>query len=166
MTGPGKTLRKKHMIPREDRMKEETREDNIRRLGSLLEGFEVAMLTTLQTRDGSLHSRPMMTQEMPFDGTLNFLTKFSTDKIDEIRAGSQVNLTYVSPSIGRYISISGAAYILRDRIRIEAMWSEIYRAWFPQGIDEPDLALLRVDVIEAEIWDAASRIEGESIKFA
>jgi general stress protein 26 len=146
-------------------MKDEMRNENIRRLSSLLEDFDVAMLTTLLPRDGSLHSRPMMTQEMPFDGTLNFLTKFSTDKIDEIRAGSQVNLAYVSPTDGRYISISGAAYILRDRMRIEALWSEIYRSWFPQGVDEPDLALLRVDVVEAEVWDSASGVEGESIKF-
>jgi general stress protein 26 len=147
-------------------VKEETREANIRRLNQLIEGFDVAMLTTLQTRQGSLHSRPMMAQEMPFDGTLNFLTKFSTDKIDEIRAGSQVNVSFAAPTKGRYISVSGTAYIIHDRIQIESMWSEIYRAWFPLGLDEPDLALLRVDVNEAEIWDAASGVEGESLQLA
>lgn len=151
-------------------MNETRHEENVARLGTLLKDYQVAMLTTLHAQDGSLHSRPMMTQFFTqtelFDGTLWFFSKFSSAKVDEIRAGSQVNIAYSSPGQNRYISVSGAAYVIRERMRMETLWNEVYRTWFPRGLDEPDLVLLRVDVSEAEIWDAASGVNGEPLKFA
>ncbi len=141
-------------------MNETRREENIRLLSELLEDFDVAMLTTLQPRDGSLHSRPMVAQDALFDGSLWFFSKFSSGKVDEIRAGSQVNLAYTNPAEGRFISVSGAAYVIRERTRLEELWSEAYRTWFPQGLDEPDLVLLRVDVHSAEVWDTDSGADG------
>lgn len=146
-------------------MKDTTQQENIRRLRELLADFPVAMLTTLQPRDGSLHSRPMMAQAAGFDGQLWFFSRFNSAKVDEIRAGSQVNLAYTDPGTGRYLSISGVAYIEHDRRIMQALWSDIYRAWFPRGFDEPDLALLRVEVHQAEVWDAAAHIEGETLRF-
>jgi hypothetical protein len=32
----------------------------------------------------------------------------------------------------------------------------MYRAWFPDGLDDPDLALLKVTVEQAEYWDSSS----------
>jgi hypothetical protein len=32
----------------------------------------------------------------------------------------------------------------------------VYKAWFPQGLDDPDLALLQVHVNQAEYWDTSS----------
>jgi general stress protein 26 len=146
-------------------MKNQTIEDNVRRLKNLLVDFDIAMLTTVQVRDGSLHSRPMMAQVSGFDGQLWFFSRFNSAKVDEIRAGSQVNLAYTDPSSGRYISISGTAYIERDRRKMQDLWSEIYRAWFPRGLDEPDVALLRIEVVEAELWDAATQATGERMRF-
>lgn len=147
-------------------MREEQRNENIKRLQRLLEDFSVAMMTTIQPRDGSLHSRPMMAQAPGFDGSLWFFSRFASGKVDEIRAGSQVNLSFSDPSDGRYISISGAAYVERDRKKMQELWSEIYRAWFPLGLDEPDLVLLRIEVSLAEVWDAHTRLNGELLKFS
>ena len=146
-------------------MRESTRETNIRLLNERLKTFDVAMLTTINTRDGSLHSRPMMTSKADFDGTLWFFSKFSSAKVDEIRSGSQVNLSYSTPAAGRYISVSGAAYVVPDRMKMEELWNESFRAWFPLGIDEPDLVLLRVDVVSAEVWDTEHKEVGASLHF-
>jgi general stress protein 26 len=146
-------------------VKEETREENIQRLGKLLQSFDVAMLTTLQPRDGILRSRPMVAPASEFDGTLWFISKFSSGKVDEIRAGSQVNLSYASESKGRYLSLSGTAYVVPDKLRMETLWTEAYRAWFPHGLDEPELVLLRVDIVEAEIWDSESGTNALLLRF-
>jgi general stress protein 26 len=153
------------MFSQEGQMNEEARAANIQRLNELLRGMKVAMLTTLRSSDSSLHSRPMMVQEQPFDGTLNFLTNINVSQTDEIGAGSQVNLSFADPGQERYISISGAAYLIRDHISIESVWSEIYRPWFPQGTEDPQLALIRVEALEAEVWDSASQARGETIHF-
>ena len=147
-------------------MKEETRQGNEKRLRDLLGKFSVAMMTTLQPRDGSLHSRPMMAQAPGFDGNLYFFSRFATGKVDEIRAGSQVNLAFTDPGVGRYVSISGAAYVERDQQKMKSLWSEMYRSWFPRGLEEPDLVLLRIEVSEAEIWDTDAQANGELLKFA
>lgn len=44
----------------------------------------------------------------------------------------------------------------KDRPRIEEMWNPMYKAWFPKGKDDPEIAVLRVDVTEGEYWDANS----------
>lgn len=148
----------------EERNLNPSQEENLRLLRDQLADFDVAMMTTIQPRDGSLHSRPMVMQKTPFNGTLWFFTNFSTGKVDEIRAGSQVNLAYAIPNQERYLSISGAAYVIRDRIRMETLWNEAYRVWFPKGLDEPDLVLLRIDVVEAEIWDPSAALVGDTIR--
>lgn len=146
-------------------MSETEREKNISRLNDLLKNFNVAMLTTLQSRDGSLHSRPMIARQEVVQGSLWFFSKFASGKVDEIRSGSQVNLSYQNVNAGRYISISGAAYILRDPAQLEAMWNDSYRTWFPQGLAEPELALIRIDVSEAEIWDGNDQHQAERLVF-
>ena len=35
-------------------------------------------------------------------------------------------------------------------------WNPILKAWFPKGLDEPDIALLKVAVEQAEYRDTAS----------
>jgi hypothetical protein len=32
----------------------------------------------------------------------------------------------------------------------------LYRVWFPQGLDDPDLALMKVEVTRGEFWDASN----------
>ena len=30
------------------------------------------------------------------------------------------------------------------------------KAWFPEGLDDPKIALLKVDILQGEYWDASS----------
>jgi general stress protein 26 len=32
----------------------------------------------------------------------------------------------------------------------------MFKAWFPEGEDDPNIAVLRVDVTEAQYWEASS----------
>ena len=45
---------------------------------------------------------------------------------------------------------------MRDRSKIEELWNPLFKAWFPQGLEDPDLALLKVNVDKAEYWDSPS----------
>lgn len=132
-----------------------------RKLARMIRGVRVAMLTTVAA-DGSLHSRPMAVEvedeekerDREYNGRLWFFTKVDSGKVDEIKNDSEVNLAYVSYEDHRYVSLSGRATIVRDQEKIEALWSPLYRPWFAKGIDEPGLALLRVDVRTGRYWDA------------
>lgn len=124
----------------------------VRKLALMIRGIKVAMLTTCAT-DGALHSRPMATLDADFDGVVWFFSRASSGKVDEIRADAEVNLAYASPEDHRYVSLSGRASIVRDPEKMRELWSPAGRMWFAQGLDDPDLVLLRVDVRVAQYWD-------------
>lgn len=132
-----------------------TREQMVAKVGELIKDINVAMMTT-EAEDGLLHSRPMATQKTEFDGALWFFTGLSTGKISEIDWNPEVNLSYSDGSANKYVSVSGTAELVDDRAKKEELWSDIYKAWFPQGLDDPDLCLLRVNVTFAEYWDVPS----------
>lgn len=128
---------------------------DIEKIRDLIKDIRFAMLTTIDT-DGSLRSRPMATQESEFDGDLWFFTPASSPKVGEVERDERVNLSYASPDDNLYISVSGTAQLVRDRAKIKELWNPALKAWFPKGLDDPDLALLRVRVEKAEYWDYPS----------
>lgn len=117
-----------------------------------IKGVRIAMLTTMDEVTGVMHSRPMITQDDGFDGDLWFLTRASAPKVGEA-IQHQVNVSYASPDDNRYVSVSGVAELVRDRQKIESMWKAAHNIWFPNGKDDPDLALLKITVTNAEYWD-------------
>jgi len=126
---------------------------SIGQLKDLLEGIDFTMLTTFT--NGKLHSRPMSTQELDENGDLWFFTADNTRKVAEIEADNRINAAYSDPSGNRYVSVYGIADIVKDKAKIEELWSPILKAWFPEGLDDPTLCLLRVKIEEAEYWDAS-----------
>jgi general stress protein 26 len=130
----------------------QNREESINKIKELTEGIDFCMLTTLD--GGMLRSRPMSTQEFEFDGDLWFFTSDNTHKIDEIQKDNRVNVAYSKPEDNKYLSVSGKAEVVKDRAKIEELWSPVLKAWFPEGLDDPHLCLLKIPVEQAEYWDA------------
>ena len=128
---------------------------SIEKLGEMIDGIKVAMLTTIEP-DGVLRSRPMMTQQVEFDGDLWFYTSASAPKAIELQNDHRVNVSYADPGSQRYVSVSGTATLVHDRNKIQDLWNPVFKAWFPKGVDDPDLALIKVDVEQAEYWDSPS----------
>jgi general stress protein 26 len=127
----------------------------LRKLNELIKDIRIAMLTTIR-EDGMPHSRPMATQQMESDGDLWFFTAWSTHKAREIEVLPLVNVAYADPDGNTYVSVSGRAHLLRDPAKAKELWNPSYRAWFPNGLEDPDLALLKVTVEHVEYWDAPS----------
>jgi general stress protein 26 len=130
-------------------------ESDFKKLAELIKGIKIAMMATVDV-DGTIHSRPMATQEHEFDGELWFFTSATSHKVDEVQRNHQICLAYADPSDQRYVSVSGAAELVRDRNKAQEYWNPVYKTWFPKGLDDPDLALLRVTVQKAEYWDTPS----------
>ena len=133
-------------------MQDTTHADAAAKLSKLIHGIKIAMMTTADT-DGTLRSRPMATQAQEFDGDLWFFTGKSSHKTAEIDADHRINLSYSDAGSSRYVSVSGTGRLVQDHAKAEAMWNPIYKAWFPKGLDDPDLCLLKVTPTQAEYWD-------------
>ena len=139
--------------------------NDIEKLAKIVKNVKIAMLTT-GISDGSLRSRPMATQRAPFDGReLWFFTDLDAAKVEEIAAEHHVNISYADPDKQRYASVSGLATLVRDRAKAKELWSPAVKAWFPGGVDDPNLALLRVRVQYAEFWEAPPRKVVQAVGF-
>ena len=137
----------------------------IRKVRELIHGIEFAMLTTVDD-DGSLISRPMATQRADFDGELWFFTLDDSPKAQHIHRERHVNVSYANPKHGTFLSLSGKADCIHDREKAEEMWNPAYKVWFPEGLDDPHLVLLRVSVQMAEYWEGPSNPVTRLLGFA
>ncbi|MCZ7684657.1 MAG: pyridoxamine 5'-phosphate oxidase family protein [Sandaracinaceae bacterium] len=125
-------------------------DDMKRSLLVLLDRFDTGMLCTRQP-DGTMRARPMALAQVEESGDLWFVTGVGSGKVEEVLNDPHVVVTFQGRK--QFASISGRAEIVGDEERIEALWRDEWGEWFPQGKDDPRLALLHVRATEAEWWD-------------
>ena len=111
-----------------------------------------AMLTSLE-KDGVLRSRLWGPCNSTAKATFGFLHRCHRQKLRK-RSRISKSTSYVRADKHDYLSVSGAAELVDDKEKMQALWSPWIRPWFPKGLDDPDLALLKVSIMEAEYWDA------------
>jgi general stress protein 26 len=114
-------------------------------------------MTTQNSRlaNGHLHSRPMTTQNsrLDEDDTLWFFMSKSSDPLADLTDEPVVNVSYADPGRDAYVSVSGEAREVQDEAKKRQLWSTMAEAWFPGGVDDPDLALVRVSISHADYWE-------------
>lgn len=143
-----------------------TRQDDLEKIRELIKDIDFCMLTTVD-ESGDLHSRPMSSNgEVDPDGVIWFFTAASSLKVTEIVKLPRVNVSFADPDNQRYVSVSGTAQLVRDRARIDELWKPEFKIWFPEGKDDPEVALLRVNLEKAEYWDSPSSTIGYALSFA
>ena len=126
------------------------KKQGLEKLKSLLKGARVCMMTTRDARD-NLRSRPMVLQETESDGDLWFFTARHSHKVNEIGGDSRVNIAVIDGHT--YISISGNATLVDDRKKAAELWSPAVKAWFPKGLEDPEVFLIKVSIDQAQYWD-------------
>lgn len=131
------------------------KDDSFERLKDRIKDVKVAMLFT-EEEDGSYRSRPMYTHQVDDEGFLWFFTWKNSDKVLAIQRNPRINLGYSDPDDDVYATISGDAELSLDKTKMKELWNPMLKAWFPEGLDDPNLALLKITVKKAEYWDAAS----------
>lgn len=120
------------------------------RFQELLQSFTTGMLVT-KSPEGQPTARPMNVATVEADVDIWFCTKFDSEKVDDILSRPQVLVTF--QDAGRYLTVNGSASLSTDRSKVHELWNETWRVWFPEGPDDPSLALLRVDATEGQYWD-------------
>ncbi len=124
-------------------------------LARVIESIGVAMLTTADG-DGRLESHPMSAQEIDAQGALWFFAQRSLRLATTLDHHPQVNVAYIDPDEHRYVSMTGSAAMIDDQHKRHSVWRPVYRRWFPAGVDDPSLVLLRVQIDYADYWEAWS----------
>lgn len=124
-------------------------DDDRATIAKIVKDAKVGLLTTVSP-EGALHSRPLMAQDVEFDGDLWFFVQDDSPKVRDIAGNSQVNVAFESGK--GYLSIAGVATVVKDEQKIEEYWTSAVQAWFPEGREDPTIALIRVHAETAEFW--------------
>jgi len=124
------------------------------RLWDLIHDIRFAMFTT-RHGNGHLHSRPVTTQNSKLDEDANlwFFMSRSGEPVADVIGDSTVNVVYADPNKDRYVSVSGTASLVESMAKKQQLWSKLAEAYFPAGVNDPDLALVQVKIIHASYWD-------------
>ena len=118
-----------------------TGKDAQQKVMELIKGMRIAMMAT-RGPDGKFRSRPMAVADTEFDGHLYFLTGEGSGKVHDLEKDDETVITFADPHKMAYVALRGVCSISADREAIKAHWSEPARAWFPKGIDDPNIALV------------------------
>jgi general stress protein 26 len=111
-------------------------------------------------------ARPMSTGKFDEKGAIWFFTDIKSEKVKDIEQDTEVRLLYADPRKNAYLDIQGEADVVTDRKRIRELWNPIVSMWFPDGVDYPDLCLLRIVPFNAYYWDVAKAKMMQAIKLA
>ncbi len=121
---------------------------------NLIKEIKVGMLVTEDDDENVLRGRPMHLVQDAYDGTLYFYTSKNASKVYEIKDHRDVCITFSDPGDQVYVSLSGKAHLTQDRELIDRYWNPWAEAWFENGKEDADVAMLQVKINKGEHWDA------------
>ncbi len=120
------------------------------KLVDLIRDFDNAMLVT-KTDGGSLDARPMAVAEATDDGVLWFVSDRNSGKIADLMLDSDVAITMQSSR--KFVTLSGECRVVDDQAKIDSLWKEPWKVWFPEGKSDPSIVLLKIEPSRGEYWD-------------
>ena len=131
-----------------------TEQNHLARVWDIVEKVRVGMLTTQFS--GGLRARPLEARVDCDTGIIWFVTDVRGMKDEEIGAAHDIGLVFIHEGDHAYLSITGRAFVSRDTAKSKEIWRKTDDAWFPGGPDDPNVRLLRIEPITAELWDGPS----------
>jgi len=155
--------------------KSESAREAIDKFKELIDHESTCLFTTKLTQV-PLNTRPMAVQKVCDQGNFWFLSSTDSEKNEEIQQDSRVQLFFLNTAKYEFLSVYGEASITRDRAKIDELWTDIAKAWFEQGKDDPRVTVIKVAPIEGYYWDtkdgklisllkiAASAVTGKTLQ--
>ena len=103
-------------------------------------------------RTGSSDTAVPMSPQLDKDA--NSAIWFFTHKHSAFAALGAATATFESKGHDLFARFDGHLSVEADPARFDQFWNNFVAAWYDQGKDDPDLLFLRMDLGQAEIWDA------------
>jgi general stress protein 26 len=127
--------------------------EELKTFQDLLSRFDTGMLIT-HAGNNDLHGRPMAVAQVDEQCDVWFVADIDSPKMTEIRSNDQVMVTFQNKR-DEFVTLTGRAELLRDPQKIDEIWQEGFKAWFPGGKTDPNLGLIHIRAVEGEYWNNA-----------
>jgi len=107
-----------------------------------------------KSSDNAIISRPMHTMiESEIEPAIWMFTKENSDACEHILNSPQCSIFYSEPANNTFMSVVGTAEIVRDKKKMGDLWHPMMRAWYPDGIEDDSIVLIKFTPQSAKIWD-------------
>jgi general stress protein 26 len=141
---------------------QETAQANIDRVWEIIDRVGVCMLTT--RFEGGLRARPLEARPERDAGLIWFVTDIRSGKEHEIEAEHDVCLAFVDARDTAYLSVTARAEARRDHAKAKEIWKATDDMWW-NGPDDPNVCVLRVRPVTAELWDGPASAAVAAFEF-
>ena len=78
---------------------------------------------------------------------------FFVGKDNRVAGGGMAMAQFVSKGHDFFACLSGTIARDNDQAQIDKLWNKQVEAWFEGGRNDPNLALIRLDIDSAELWE-------------
>jgi len=129
------------------------KQDSLDRVWDVIEHVGVCMFTTRSA--AGMRARPLEARPDRGNGIIWFVTDLRSAKEHEIARDPAVGLVFVDADAKAYLSITAEAAIRRDHVKAAEIWKRTDNVWW-HGPDDPNVCVLRVTPLTAELWDGPS----------
>jgi general stress protein 26 len=124
------------------------------RVWDIVEGLKVCMLTT--QFGGGLRARPVEPRPDRKAGLIWVVTDLHSAKEHEIDAEHDIGLVFIDVKQNAYLSITARAQVRKDTAKTKEIWRGTDTLWWHGGPDDPNVCVLRIAPVTAELWDGPS----------
>lgn len=133
----------------ETRLKDQ---EAISKFRELIKDVNICMFTTID-EENQISSRPMFTSLIDEEGNVWFFTNEFSEKIKEVSKDNMVNLIYSHPVKNIYANVRGTCSLIIDPKKMEELWVPGLKHWFPEGLADPKICLVKVSTESAFYWN-------------
>jgi general stress protein 26 len=112
-----------------------------------------------------LRARPLEARPERDAVVIWFINDIRSGKEHEIEAEHDVRLVFIDHKDKAYLSITARAEVRRDHAKAAEIWKRTDDAWW-DGPDDPDVCVLRVRPLTAELWDGPASAAVAAFEFA
>jgi general stress protein 26 len=135
---------------------------SIGEISKRMAGIDIAILST-HSENGQIANRPMSNNgDVSYDGTSYYFTFEQARTVVDIQANPKA-LGFTGTggifSDAIYLAVEGNADLIRDKAAFKTHWTSDLDRWFEQGVDTPNIVLIRVKATRVTYWDGED--EGE-----
>ena len=140
----------------------------VAKVRKLLPSFRAAMFVTGVASGKELHSRPLALQGDPdvFGGTVWFFADDRSPKVYELAVDTTVCLFFQNDSADHYLQLDGKASLSKDMAKMRELYTPFVKTWFPGGLDDPHLVLIRFDATAGAYWESPGGVLQFAAAFA
>lgn len=128
-------------------------QDAVKKIQEMAEQAENCFFCTAVISGESNGDRPMNVRQVDEEGNLWFLSASDSRKNQELERDPSVRLYFQGSKHSDFMQLNGVATIMRDRQKIDELWSSLAQTWFTEGKDDPRVTVIKVTPSQGYYWD-------------